>query len=146
MIPIKSRQIIFTTLFLLNFLFYAMSPLSSTFPGTNDSENSFAPGRTSSVSENIRIWLWELIFTKFSLKEGTSHSPSTVRIFMRKARAIVPDDTLKKGIPLEGNGLIPINIFSRPFDLSSNVTSFVALVENLKGFSSLYSGLSPPFA
>ncbi|MGD0884760.1 MAG: hypothetical protein ABSA46_07800 [Thermodesulfovibrionales bacterium] len=145
MILNRSRQIIFTMLFLIYFIVYAISPLSITFAGKSDIANSSVAGRAASFSENIHIWSWELIFAKFSVKNGSSHSPSTIQVLMRKARAIIPDNTVMKSILSEKSALLPINLLSLPVDLLSGVTVSFDIGRSLEGFCSLYSGLSPPF-
>jgi len=141
----RNKQIIFTTLFLIYFIVYAISPLSGTFTGKSDITNSSVPRRAVSFAENLHIWSWELIFSEFSEKDNSSHSPSRVGVLIRKARAIIPEDTVMKSLPLEKNVLIPKNLLPLPVDLPSGVTVFFSIGRNLKGFCSLYSGLSPPF-
>ncbi|MGD1074730.1 MAG: hypothetical protein ABR903_01420, partial [Thermodesulfovibrionales bacterium] len=111
MISNRNRELIFTTLFVINFIFYAISPLSSTFTEKNDSTNSSGLRQAAAFSENIHIWSWEMILSRFSIKDDSSESPSTIRVLMRKVRAIIPDDTIMKSMPLAKNGATPENLF-----------------------------------
>lgn len=132
---LSGKKNIFSLIFLSYFFIYALSPLSYTFTAKND--------KAPHVTHNLNIFLWELVFTELVSRNDTSHTNSTDSILFRKARAILPQDTNTRNLPLENASAAESNsiLFEKP------LLRLAILFDSRspsQDFCPFNSGLSPP--
>jgi hypothetical protein len=141
--PINKKNI-FILLFLVHFLSYAMSPLSYRFTGHHTSQNIYLSEKAPLLAKNIHIFLWELICAKFSAAKDDSNTHSTFRILIKKARAIIPQNTFAKLTPsVESAITIDICLFLLLLSISPLQKRYDS--QTRKGFSPFYGDRSPPY-
>src|SRR5574340_791302 len=87
----KNKQIILSSLLLIYYIVYAISPLYYTLNVRKIADRSVAADRTSVSFNNLNIFLLEVICLKIDPAEESDHADSTVRILIRKIRAILPE-------------------------------------------------------
>ncbi len=144
MISRVNKNSIFILLFSIYFLSYAVSPLSYSLTEQNASENISSAGKAPWPAKNIRIFLWELICAQFSVAEDDTSTHSTFRILVKKARAVIPQNTLAKLTPsVESAITIGICLFLLLLSLSPLQNRYNSRTR--KGFSPLYRDRSPPY-
>ncbi len=142
---IRNKHIGFCSLLLFYFAFYAISPLSYTYTAGKIADSICGANGPSSFQDNLNIFLLEVIFSKMDAKKDADQTDSTARVFLRKARAILPENTNLRSIPLDS------------ITLSEGVTlCFYHPVSRIAAYSNrqhsgcevnpLYSGPAPPSA
>ena len=141
----KNKQVILSSLFLIYYVVYAISPLSYTFSVKKIVDRiGAAKGITASLN-NLNILLLETICAKIDPKKETDHANSTARVLIRKTRAILPENINSRVAPLGTHTL-----FEDVCSLSDNSVSgrLVYSRQQKSGwqFNALHSGLSPPLA
>jgi hypothetical protein len=140
----KNLQYVLRYLFLLYFPVYAISPLSQTLAPQTVRE-LYSSNRAIPSMNSLHIFVWEMIFSKLSGgdNDNNDHEGAGVRILIRKARAILPENIDGKNIFQEKVSLIkpvfyyPSQTLSQYF-MDDHVRHTAEVV-------SLYSGHSPPF-
>lgn len=141
MISYINRRYIFSLFFFVYFIPYSISPLSYTYAPENIAEDGTIPGRIPFLGRNVHILLWELIYTKFVPKEDVPNAHSTEMVIVKKARAIIPENTIAKVMPSE-------DVFVSGFSKADNAILRLAIACYARGTSigyQLYSTHSPPF-
>ncbi len=142
---VKSQNIA-RVLFLAYFLVYAISPLSRTLMPQN------APELVSSSSANystshLHIFIWEVIFSRLThgYDANNDREGAGVRVLIKKARAILPEDISKKSNSQERASLIEF-LFCSPIQISSQYFIEDESWQPAIVTGSLYSGHSPPYS
>jgi len=141
----KSKQVILSSLFLIYYVVYAISPLSYTYSVKKIVDRIGDANGVSASLNNLNIFLLEVICAKIDPTKEIDHANSTVRVLIRKARAILPENASVKFAPLEN--LLLFGHITPFFDNSSSRL----LVSSDKGnstwgFNPLHSGPAPPLA
>jgi len=144
MVSSINKKRIFVLLFLFYFLSYAVSPLSYNFTGQHTSENISLSHKAPLFTKNVRIFLWELVCARFSVAKDDPNTDSTCRILIKKARAIMPQNTFAKLTP-SGESALTIDICLFLLLLSISPLQNRYNSQSRKGFSPLYRDRSPPY-
>lgn len=139
-----NRQKFFVLLFLFHFMSYAASPLSYNFTGHHTSENLSSPGKASLPGKSIHIFLWELICAQFSVANNAATADSTIRILIKKARAIIPQNISALLTP-SGERAMSIAICFILLLLSAAPLQHNCNSHIVEGFSLLCGDRSPPY-
>lgn len=142
----KKGKYILYCMFLSYFLIYAVSPLSGTFPLINVASNNGIPDNASSAMNKVNIFFWDLVCSKLSCKDTDSPVRADVRLFMRKARAILPDDMTRVITPIEQDvSTSSKDLHNLPYSFP-RIAIFLDDQRPITLFNNLYSGHSPPAA
>jgi hypothetical protein len=146
MFPNKKGKYILYSLFLSYFLTYAVSPLSGQCPAITVTSNIGVLDNASSAVNKINIFFWDLVCSKLCRKYAGTPAEADVKLLMRKARAILPDDITKKIIPIEQD----VSASSNDLHDFRYAFSRIAISHDnqrpITLFNHLYSGHSPPSA
>jgi hypothetical protein len=136
------KKYIFSLLFLLSFLIYAVSPLSYPFAAKWSSRSARSADRAHHL-HNLNILFWELICAKLDSKKDHPDADSTSRVLFRKARAILPQDANSRIFCLED---VVVSENHAVFLAASLSGSSIPLdeLEQRQVYLSAHSGLSPP--
>jgi hypothetical protein len=133
----------FVFLFLIHFISYAASPLSYNFPGHRAGEHVSSPAEAPVPGKTIHIFLWELICAQLSVTQTDDNEDSPVRILIKKARAIIPQNIPAKLTP-SGEREITIELCLILFLLSAAPLLNASGPQIAEGFSYLCGDRSPP--
>lgn len=132
------------TVFLLCFLFYTVSPLSSSVIQNNKHGLWARPAGLS--LKNIRLFLLEMFVSQFSAPQADPNegAPSITFYLLRKTKVVVPSkkNTYAKDIPIP-EGLTPWSHAPAWFAASPLIAS-LDVPKAVHGFHLFHSGLSPP--
>ena len=132
------------TAFLLCFLFYAVSPLSSSVIQNN--EHGLWARPAGPALKSIRLFLLEMFVSQFSNAQSDPNdgAPSITFYLLQKKKVVVPSkkNTYASGAPIS-EGLAPWNHVPGWSSVSNLFTSMDGQ-KAIRGFRLLYSGLSPP--
>lgn len=141
----KNKQLILSSLFLIYYVVYAISPLSYSINVKKKVDRIGDANGMSASLNNLNIFLLEVICAKIDTKKDFDQSNSTVTVFIRKARAILPENASVKFPTLE-NLLLFAHI--TPFFDNSSSRLLVSSDQwnSIWGFNPLHSGPAPPFA
>lgn len=132
-------------LFLVYFMWYAVSPLSVTFNVKEITHDEYAAGEAAASYKCLKIFLLELICSKIENRQDAGKSNSAARVLIRKARVILPEDVYSRFLPLKYLALrdyIPLFFYNFLSGLSFSSDEQIAASE----FNPLHSGPSPPSA
>ncbi len=132
------KRYIFKSLFLLYFSFYAISPLC--YSETQLDEAAVVTREPMLESKNIRLFLWEIMYSKMIPQKDSSDNTGNVW-FIKKTRGILGSDNIIKinqenSASTEDTFILPTTQLYK--------TLFLNLSLPYKGFYPLFSGLSPP--
>ena len=140
----KNKQVILSSLFLIYYVFYAISPLSYTYSGKKIIDRIGDATGVSASLNNLNIFLLEVICAKIDPTKEIDHANSTVRVLIRKARAILPENASVKFAP--PTKLLLFGHIARFFDNSSSRLLVSSDRGNsIWGVNLLHSGPAPPF-
>ena len=141
----KNKQTIICCLFLIYYIVYAISPLSSTYTYKNIVEGISTANGTADPQKRLNIFLLELIYSRIDAKKDADQNNETERVLIRKARAILPENANSRFAPL-----VTLALFEGLNLLSDNSVSGSLVSSNQQKpkwqFNTLHSGLSPPIA
>ena len=141
----KNKQVILSSLFIIYYVVYAVSPLSYTYTVKRIVEGISAANRTTGPQKKLSIFLLELVYSGINAKKDVDQNSSTERVLIRKTRAILPENTNSRFAPLGTHAL-----FEDVCSLSDNSVSGRLVYSNQQKsgwqFNALHSGLSPPLA
>jgi hypothetical protein len=140
-----NKKYIFSTIFLLYFIVFAISPLSYSYTARKMARNFSAPDKVFCLSKGIDIFFWELICKKLVSKNDISHSDSPATIFFRKARAILSEDITTKIVHFEDVSVAKSYVAPVAYPLSKLAILFDGQ-DPLQKHRPLLSGPSPPSA
>jgi len=129
---------LFRVIFLVFFIFYAISPIS--FVKTDDNTPVSTPADGSSIS--FRIFVLEYIFNAHDGPD--SGESSTTRILLRKAKRICSSDPKRElfSAGYSVDTLIPVPLAEASSVVRSGWNSFIIKPGDI--FSTYSSSLSPP--
>jgi hypothetical protein len=142
---IKKRSVL-TLLFIGYFFSYSVSPLSydiSEKQGIDQLTRS-AEGAPSSA-RSMRIFLWELIGSKLSVEKHVPITRPTVKILLRKVRAVMPQSIIE-GSALAAKTAIADEADHFLFSVCAAVPKESRTALSQTGFSHLSRGRPPPSA
>jgi hypothetical protein len=131
------------SLFLLCFLFYAISPLTYCVPGTRAAGSGFETRKPGQSIQGPHVLLWELIVKELSALAGADQRNRAETVLISKKRALLPEDDAMRLHPF-------VLIVHNPAGASQVSDMAVwdmpsASPRNIRaGFHSLYAGHSPP--
>ena len=139
----KNKQIILSFLCLIYFIVYAISPLSYSYTVKKIVDTICNANEASDPGKSLNIFLLEVICAKIDTKKDVGQSNSTVTVFIRKARAILPEIVNSRFAPV-GNLTLFADASSHSYNSSSR--GLVSFNQQKVRWQSnpLYSGLSPP--
>ena len=141
----KNKQAILSSLCLMYFVVYAISPLTYTYTVKKIVDTIRTANETSDSGKSLNIFLLEVICAKIDVKNSISQSHSTVRVFIRKVRAILPEIVKSRFASAEN-----LKLSEGISSLSDNSSSRQLVSFNQQKvrwqFNPLHSGLSPPLA
>lgn len=132
-----------SSLFIVLFFFYSISPLSFTFNGDAMAEDGNALSDTPSFSGGVRILFWELICSKFTTDKNSSRPAPAERVLVRKAKALVRTNSDSRLTHSAGSP-VPECIFSPDAFFSDRIFVGLYTANPPVSASRLSSGLSPP--
>ena len=141
----KNKQVILSSLFLIYYVVYAISPLSYTFSVKKIVDRIGEANEMSASLNNLNIFLLEVLCSKIDSTKKIDDTDSTVMVLIRKSRAILPENADVKFAPLE-NLLLFGHITPFIDNPSSRLLVSSDKGNSIWGFNPLHSGLSPPFA
>ncbi len=141
----KHKQVILSSLFLVYFVVYAISPLSYTYDVKKIVGSvGYANGMSASLN-SLTIFLVEVIRAQLDSMKELDHTNSTVTVLISKNRAVLPENVSIKFTPSENVWLFgQITLF---FD-NSRSRLFVSCEDGNSSleFNPLHSGPAPPSA
>ena len=141
----KSKQTFISCLFLIYYIVYAISPLSSTYTDKNIVGGISTANGTSGPQKRLNIFLLELIYSKIDVKKDADQENETGMVLIRKARAILPENTNSRFATVG-----TLTLFEGLCLLSDNSASgSLVSSDHQKSrwqFNTLHSGLPPPLA
>jgi hypothetical protein len=141
----KNKQVILSSLCLIYFFVYAISPLSYTYTVKEIVDTICTANETFDSGKNPNIFLLEVICAKIDTKKKISQINSTVTVFIRKARAILPEIVNSRFASVE-----TLKLSEDISSLSDNSSSRQLVSFNQQKFrwqfNPPHSGLSPPLA
>jgi hypothetical protein len=141
----KDKQGIISSLLLIYFVVYAISPLSYTYSIKKIVDKIGDTNGMSASLKNLNIFLLDVICAKIDSPKNIDHADSTVRVLFRKARAILPENANERFAPPK-----TLLLFGhiKPFYGNSLAKLFVSFdrVNSIQGFNPLHSGPAPPLA
>jgi hypothetical protein len=138
------KKQLFTLLFFLYYIVYAISPLTYTFSEQKNLENSREPGQASPAVKGIRLFLWELVMENVVSPEETAPDHTAETVLIKKKRALLPEDAAAKLLPFD-TASIPKDHYALPVPISGRTAAgHVAFHGTREGFSTVYAGHSPP--
>lgn len=137
------KRLIGTT-FLLCFLFYTVSPLSSSVV-QNNKHGLWAKPASLSLKD-IRLFLLEVFVSQFSTaqQDPNDGAPSITFYLLQKKSIVIPSkkNTYANDVPiLEGQ---TTGIHAPGWSTVPNLFTSMDAQKTIHGFRLLYSGLSPP--
>ncbi|MGO9015424.1 MAG: hypothetical protein ACLQF0_10630 [Dissulfurispiraceae bacterium] len=140
----KNKQIVLSSLFIIYYVVYAISPLSYTYDVKRIvGDIGDADGMSASLN-NFSIFLVEVVCDQIDSVNEFDHTNSTVTVLISKKRAVLPDNASVKFAPSENLwlfGHITIFFASRSRLLVSSDDGNSSLE-----FNPLHSGPAPPLA
>jgi hypothetical protein len=136
-------------LFILYFFTFIASPLSYAFEDGSRNPASLRSRQAvdgyRAVSENIRIFLLDLLCSNFIPKKTDTRAPTIVSFLIKKKRALVRSNSLIKLPPVEydatGAGVPYLLVPDAP-----GAAAYCPEASLFRHFYSVSSGLSPPSA
>jgi hypothetical protein len=141
----KNKRVILSSLCLIYFVVYAISPLSYTYTVKKIVDTIRTAHETPDSGKSVNIFLLEVICAKIDTKKDVGQSNSTVTVFIRKARAILPEIINSKFASI-GNLTLIEDVSSHSYN--SSLGRLVSFNQQKVRWQSnpLHSGLSPPLA
>ncbi len=147
--PIMSflkRKQLFSSLFFLYFIVYAISPLTGAFAEKRIDAIRLLPKDVALDGKSVHVFLWELIVAHFDTRDDRAHEHEKDKVLLRKVRAVLSENDLLK-LPFFDDVFVSDGALPRPvhavFSLAVGLEGPQAV---RKGFQPLYSGHSPPSA
>ena len=137
------KKRLFTLLFFLYYIVYAVSPLTYTLPEQNNLENSLESSPASPVVKGVRLFLWELVMEKVVSPEETEADHTGDTVIIKKKRALLPENAAAKLLPFD-TASIPKDQYAPPVLIGGRTAMHVAFHGLREGFSTVYAGHSPP--
>ncbi len=136
-----NKKNIISALFLFCFIFYSVSPLSSSYID-NQADESTTKTAESHI-KNLRLFLLELFASGILQGPEQSENPLSITILLKKRRAIVQAQGLLKGAPAQDYTV------TSSYTVLSELPGLQSIAhydgpKSFDGFHYLYSGLSPP--
>jgi hypothetical protein len=130
-------------LLLVYFVIYAISPLSYTYTVSKIAERVCAAKGKTDLEKNFSIFLLEAICARIDAKKNIDQANSGVKVLVRKARAILPENASLTFAPL---GILPLfaHICSLSDNSSSRLSAFSNGQHSVCEVDTQHSGLSPP--
>lgn len=141
----KNKQVILSSLFLICYVVYAISPISYSYSVKRIIDGIGEANGMPTSFNNLNIFLMKVTCTKIDSIKEINHAGSTVIVLIRKARAVLPENVSVNLKPPENLWLFG-HITSFFYNSSSRL-----LVSSDNGnsnweFNPLHSGPSPPVA
>lgn len=137
------KKRLFTLLFFLYYIVYAISPLTYTFPEQRNLENRRESSPASPVIKGVRLFLWELVMEIVVPSEETEPDHTGDTVLIKKKRALLPENAAAKLLPFD-TASIPKDHYAPPVPIGGRTAGHVAFHGTRKGFSTVYAGHSPP--
>lgn len=136
----KKKQIIIS-LFLLFFIVYVISPLSSAGYFSNGEKISYVEQNSKLSFKNVRIYFLTIFFSNFSSETDQGHVSS--KILLKKLRAVLQSQADTKKIPSDSSNISRyLSVFnSTPWFKKENRENVPKPYQN---FLFVFSGRSPP--
>jgi len=139
---ITNRKNIISFLFLIHFLFYAITPLS--FSLVNNTSHDLCLREIQNDNKNFHLYIFDVICSQISQYSVKQHHDSSQQfILLKKKRAILQEDETERSLQalcviVTDNDSIGINY---PVQFSFAIDNEIS---PSKSFRSSFSGLSPP--
>jgi hypothetical protein len=140
---IRNKHSVLCYLLLAYFVVYAISPLSYTYTAGKLVDKICGTNGSLASAENFNIFLLEVICAKIDAKNDADQSDSTVMVLIRKARAILPENTNLRSIPLD-SVTISEYVTSRFSNSLSKIAAHSSEQHSICEFNPLHSGPAPP--
>ena len=137
------KKRLFTLLFFLYYIVYAVSPLTYTFPEQKNLEKSRESSPASPVVLGVRLFLWELVMEKVGSPDETEPDHSDDTVLIKKKRALLPENAATRLMPFD-TASIPKNHYAPPVPIGNLTAGHAAFHGTREGYSWLYAGHSPP--
>ncbi len=139
----KNKQSFICGLFLVYFVCYAISPLSLTCTAKQVVDEQYTANGAVTSCTGLRIFLLEIICAGIDEKKTADQDNSTVRVLIRKARGIMPENVYARFFPL-GNFVLYHDISLFSYHSSSRLLASSDKQETFCEFNPLHSGPAPP--
>ncbi len=137
------KKRLFTLLFFLYYIVYAISPLTYTFLEQKNLENKRESSPASPVVKHIRLFLWELVMENVASPAETEPDHTGDTVIIKKKRALLPENAAAK-LLLFDTASIPKDHYTPPVLTGCRIAGHVAFHGTREGFSTVYAGHSPP--
>ena len=139
------KRSVFTLLFLGYFSSYSVSPLSYDISEKQEIDQLIRSAEgTPSTARNVRIFLWELIGSKLSVEKHVPITRPTVKILLRKVRAVMPQ-SIAEGSAFAAKTAVADEVYHFLCSLSVAVPKESRAALTQTGFPHLCRGRPPPF-
>lgn len=137
------KKRLFTLLFFLYFIVYAISPLTYTFPEQRNLEKKCESSPASPAVRGISLFLWELVMEKVVFPDEAEPDHTGDTVIIKKKRALLPENAATKLLPFD-TASIPKDQYGPPLPINARTGGQVAFHGTREGFSTVYAGHSPP--
>lgn len=142
---IRKRSVL-TLLFIGYFFSYSVSPLSYDISEKQGIDQLIRPAeRAPSSARSMHIFLWELIGAKLSVEKHIPITSPTVKILLRKVRAVMPQ-SIVEGAALAAKTAIADEAYHILCSVCAAVPKESRTALSQTGFSHLSRGRPPPSA
>lgn len=136
------KKRLFTLLFFLDYIVYAISPLTYTFPEQRNPENLLESRPASPVIKGVRLFLWELVIEIVAPPEETEPDHTGDIVLIKKKRALLPKNAAKL-LPFDTLS-VQKDHFAPTVPIGGRTAGHIAVHGTREGFSTVYAGHSPP--
>ncbi len=141
----KNKRFILSSLFLVYYVVYAISPLCYTCSVKRIVDGLDGASGMPASLHNLHIFLVEVICAKVDSINENDHANSTVRVLISKKRAVLPENAGVKYAPSEN--LCLLEHIASSFDSSpSRLPVSSGIGSSIGEFDPLHSGPAPPAA
>ncbi len=140
---IRNKHSVLCCLLLVYFVVYAVSPLSYTYTAGKIVDKICGTNGSSAFAETLNIFLLEVICAKIEAKNDADQTNSTARVLIRKARAILPENTNLRSSPFDSVSLSGY-VTSCCYSSLSKVVDHSNEQHSTCEFNPLHSGPAPP--
>lgn len=140
----RNKQSVLSSLFLIFFVVYSISPLSCTCTVKKIVDRIYAANGLLDSGQNLNILLLEVICANMDAK-NSDHANAPLRVLVRKARAILTEDS-NSSFALVGHATLSEDIPALFDNFLSGLPVSGDKQESIWELNPLHSGPSPPTA
>ena len=139
----RNKHSVLCSLLLSYFVVYAISPLSCTYTAGKLVDKLCGANGESATAEGLNIFLLEVLCAKIDARKDVDQPNSSVRVLIRKARAILPENTSVRSIPLDSVTISEHGTL-RFYNSQSMIAAYSGEQHSICECNPLHSGPAPP--